>query len=538
MRGFGKSRATSLAAYALSILILYLLLIQPSTPQAMTASALLAFPLELPLLLILFALIPERLSFAPRALITFALTIMALLRLADIGMYLAYLRPFNPALDMALLPAGWRIMSGTVGTPMTLTIVIVLILNLLVLTLLVWWATGQLARFEPPRLRRGALLLALLPAVLFPILDFREPEIPGSTMTTRLSFEHLRDAVAARGDLQRFRREAAQDFFAALPPDQVLPGLRGTDIFVVFVESYGRSALENPIYAPTITATLRQAQTRLAATGLAMRSAWLTAPMIGGQSWLAHGSLLSGLPVNTEGRYRALIASPRETLARIAQTAGWRNVAVMPAIVYAWPEAAYFGYDQILTESDLGYRGKPFNWVTMPDQFTLASFERQSLDVPNRAPVFAEIALISSHAPWTPVPSLLPWDELGDGRIFDAQAVSGDAPDIVWRDRDRVRDQYRQSLDYSLRTVAAFARRRASHPTLMIVLGDHQPARFVSGDHGGRDVPVHVIGAPDTLARLEGWGWTQGLIPRGNSPVWPMEAFRDRFLTAFATKTR
>ena len=88
----------------------------------------------------------------------------------------------------------------------------------------------------------------------------------------------------------------------------------------------------------------------------------------------------------------------------------------MPAITLAWPEARYFGYDRVLAAADLGYRGQPFNWVTMPDQFTLAAFERQVLDPAPRPPVFAEIALISSHAPWTPIPPLLPWDALGRRR--------------------------------------------------------------------------------------------------------------------------
>ena len=88
----------------------------------------------------------------------------------------------------------------------------------------------------------------------------------------------------------------------------------------------------------------------------------------------------------------------------------------MPAITLAWPEADYFGYDRVLAAADLGYRGQPFNWVTMPDQFTLAAFERRLLDPAPRAPVFAEIALISSHAPWTPIPPLLPWEAIGRRR--------------------------------------------------------------------------------------------------------------------------
>ena len=181
-----------------------------------------------------------------------------------------------------------------------------------------------------------------------------------------------------------------------------------------------------------------------------MRSGFLASPVVGGQSWLAHASLLSGLPIDSQGRYAALLASPRRTLLHLASAAGWRTAAVMPAITSAWPEAGYFGYDTVLAAADLGYRGKPFNWVTMPDQFTLAALERRLLAPRARAPVFAEVALISSHAPWTPMPPLLPWEAIGDGRVFDRHAAAGDPPEVVWRDRERVRDQFRQALDYAL----------------------------------------------------------------------------------------
>jgi hypothetical protein len=206
----------------------------------------------------------------------------------------------------------------------------------------------------------------------------------------------------------------------------------------------------------------------------------------------------------------------------------------MPAITLDWPEAGYFGYDRILAARDLGYRGLPFNWVTMPDQFTLGAFDRIALAPAPRPPVFAEIALISSHAPWTPVPPLLPWDAVGDGRAFNRFATAGDPPEVVWRDPERVRDQYRQALAYSLRTVTGFA---AHQPALIVMLGDHQPAPLVS-EQAGADVPVHVIGSPAALARLDGWGWTPGLVPAPDAPVWGMDAFRDRFLAAFADRPR
>jgi hypothetical protein len=93
--------------------------------------------------------------------------------------------------------------------------------------------------------------------------------------------------------------------------------------------------------------------------------------------------------------------------------------------------------------------------------------------------------------------------------------------------------QVGQSLDYVRRVVPAFAARLSARPTLLVVLGDHQPAAFVSEDETSRDVPLHLIGPPDLLAKLDGWRFTPGLVPAADAPVWRMDAFRDRFLEAF-----
>ena len=152
-----------------------------------------------------------------------------------------------------------------------------------------------------------------------------------------------------------------------------------------------------------------------------MRSGFLTAPTQGGQSWLSHASFASGLWINDQSRYQAYLASGRRGLFHHAQAAGFRTAAVMPAITRPWPEALRMGFDRVLAAGDLGYRGQPFNWVTMPDQFTLAATDRL-LRAPGAAPLFAQIALISSHAPWVPVPRMVAWDQVGDGRVFDAMA--------------------------------------------------------------------------------------------------------------------
>src|SRR5690606_32636838 len=102
--------------------------------------------------------------------------------------------------------------------------------------------------------------------------------------------------------------------------------------------------------------------------------------------------------------------SRRATLMHDFGRAGWRTVGVMPQITHGWPEAAFYGFDKTYTAPDLGYRGRHFNYMTMPDQYTLAAFTARELAAEDRPPVMAEIGLVSSHLPWTPLPKPVPWD--------------------------------------------------------------------------------------------------------------------------------
>ncbi|MBP7002813.1 sulfatase [Amaricoccus sp.] len=516
---------------------LYLALALPNHPGAATWGALAVFPLELPLLIMALALASGRAATALRALTAAALTAMVVVKLADLAAHLAFGRASNPAFDLPLLAAGFRLAHGSLGAPAAITLAAGLVAGILLLAALLWRATGPLAALRPPpRLRLPATLaavaaLALVAADAAPKAIPLDP--PGAAFTTRLAREHLADALRARRDLAEFRAAAAQDPAAAAPPDATLAALAGHDVFLIFVESYGRIALDAPEIAATVVPTLRDIAAALPARGLAARSGYVASPIVGGQSWLAHATALSGLAVDSEARYRALTASPRRTLLHLAAAAGWRTLGVMPAITLAWPEGAWFGYDRVLASADLGYGGAAFGWMAMPDQFTLAALERAELDRPGRPPVFAEVALVSSHAPWTPVPRLVPWDALGDGAIFAAQASEGPSPEAVWRDPATLRAQYGRTIAYSLGAVGGFALRRPPPAPVLIILGDHQPTPLLTGPGAGRDVPVHVIGPPDLVERLAAWGWAPGMIPDPAAPPMAMADLRDRLLGAF-----
>ena len=150
--------------------------------------------------------------------------------------------------------------------------------------------------------------------------------------------------------------------------------------------------------------------------------------------------------------------------------------------------------------------------------------------------MFAEVSLVSSHAPWTPIlPVLDDWDSIGDGSVFAPWANAGETPADLWRDSDRVREHFALSVDYAINAMIGYAERYVDARTLLIVIGDHQPAPLITGDEASRAVPIHVMSGDRSLLQpfLE-WGFNPGAFPDSDRPAPTMDGFRDWFIRAFS----
>lgn len=519
-----------------ALALLHIVLAMPADAGALGRDAWLRVPFELPAILLLLLVPPPAWRLRACAPLAAAIGASVALKLADAAARASLGRPFDPFLDLHLVAAGWDLLQGAVG-PVRALMAAAAVGAVLAATVALGWAALRVLASALPRpdgfVRRAGWPAALGAGTLS--LAF-VPGLPGApapeASAVRLVYAKAADAVVGARTTRALLREARDDAFATVDDEHLLVRLAGRDVLIVFVESYGRSAVEDPRYAAAALPALDALDEAAAARGLEVRSGWLTAPMAGGQSWLAHGSVLAGLWIDTQRRYDGLVAAEARSLVRDFRRAGWRTVAVMPAITAPWPEGTRFGWERIYGADDLGYRGAPFNWITMPDQFTLAALERLELGRIDRPPVMAILALISSHAPWTPVPPVLPWPDIGDGSVFTPHAEAGDPPEVVWRDRERVRRQYATAVAYTLRTLAAYVETYGRDDLVIVALGDHQPAPLITGEGASRDVPVHIVGDAAVADAIAGWGWTSGARP-GDAPVWRMDAFREHFLTAF-----
>ena len=312
--------------------------------------------------------------------------------------------------------------------------------------------------------------------------------------------------------------------------DGNLDAVRGADVLLTFVESYGAVTFDRPEMASALHASRVRLQNAITTTGRGVVSGYVESPTFGGSSWFAHITLLSGIRVGDPDRNALLMTQSRPTLVKAFAARGWRTVGLMPGLWYPWPEGAFYGFQEIYTGARLGYTGPPFGWWAMPDQFTLAAVDDR--EPHDGTPRFVFFPTVSTHTPFAPHAPYQPdWARMLTPHPFDDAAVATayeDEPDWL-----NLRPGYVRAVDYALQVFAGYLERHRDRDLVLILIGDHQPPALVSGEGAPWDVPVHVIASrPEVLARLKAHGFIDGLTParphlgemHALTP-WLMEAF-------------
>lgn len=532
-------RVWSTVATVLSALTLFVAALAPGLVGSGSALALVRVPLECVLALAALIVIPWRWVRRTVAIVVAVLLVLATVVAAlDRAFEATVGRPFDVVSGWPEVVDGYGVVRDSAGTAGALGILALVALAAVAAVAAVAASLLHLARVLAARRRRsliaasavtaGWLVLALVGAQLVP----GDPVAAADTLSAAATT--VDQVEAAARDQAAFRRAAVTDPYAALPASDLLTGLKGKDVIIAFVESYGQVAVQGTSFSPGVDDVLRSGNAALAAHGYSERSAFLTSSTFGGISWLAHSTLQSGLWIDSQQRYNQVTSGTRFTLSAAFRKAGWRTVSDIPSDSKPWAVgSSFYHYEQELNAKNVGYQGPSFSYAKVPDQYTLSYFQQHELAGPHQ-PVMAEIDLVSSHTPWTPLPKLLPWDQIGDGSVYDPQPAEGLPPSVVWQDPHHVQQLYGQSIEYSMGALTSFLTTFDDPNLVLVVLGDHQPATVVSGPGANHDVPISIIAKdPAVTERIASWGWEPGLLPSPSAPVWRMDTFRDRFLTAY-----
>jgi hypothetical protein len=523
----------------LATAVVILAALAPGLISSGSPLALLRVPLESVLALAVLAVLPwsraRRIGAAVVALIFVATAASAAL---DRGFTTAVGQPFNVATGWPQLVDGYGVVSDSAGSIAAIVLVVLLILAAAVAALAIAVSFSHLAgvirRHARPALVGGSaitagwVVLALIGAQIVP----GEP-VAAADATSAAVAKSGQVAVAA-AEQATFAGANATDKYAQLPASDLLTGLKGKDVIIAFVESYGQVAVQNTFFSAGVDQVLRAGEADLAANGYSERSAFLTSPTFGGISWLAHSTLQTGLWIDSQQKYDQVTAGHRLTIADAFKRAGWHTISDVPSDTEPWSVgSSFYHFDTHLNARNVGYHGPRFSYARIPDQYTLAYFQNHELAKPHK-PLMAEIDFVSSHTPWTPLPHTVPWASIGDGSVFDPQPAQGLAPSVVWQKSHDVQKLYGQSVQYTMSSLFSFLTTFNDPNLVLVVLGDHQPATEVSGAGANHNVPISIISKdPDVMSRISSWRWQPGMLPSPGAPVWRMDAFRDRFFAAY-----
>ena len=520
-----QRRARAVVPTALALVLVLVVLVAPTRVEEMTPAAFLRLPVELLVLVAVVLVLPERMG-RLRGLVVAAagavLAVVTVFKLLDVAFIQALNRPFDPMIDWryagSLVETVRGSAQGWLGVVLLLAAAATLVAALVLVPLAVRRLARAAVRHRPATVRVVALLAPLW--LLLSLLGVHAGGVPvASGAAASYAWGQVARVPSQLRDQRAFALAAATDPEHATPARDLLTGLRGKDVLLVFVESYGRVALDDPGLSPDITRALDTGTKDLQRHGYESRSAYLTSPTFGALSWLAHATLQSGLWVDSQQRYDQLVTTRRETLSSLFGRAGWRTVAAVPANDRDWPQGEFYGFDRVYDSRSLGYRGPRFGYPTMPDQFTLDAVHHLELAARDRRPVMAEVDLVSSHAPWSRTPRPIAQEDVGDGSVFAGMPDTLPSESDIWPDPQRVRAAYAGAVEYSLRSVVSFLSTYDDGDLVVVMVGDHQPATIVSGDDAGHDVPITVIAQdPAVLDRIAGWGWDPGLRPSPDAP--------------------
>lgn len=434
---------------------------------------------------------------------------LVVVRLGDVAASTFFGRPLNlywdgrhlrSVLAMSGLPP-WQLVAGTGALLLALGLLCAFVAAC-------WRALGRGLTWAPGRAAVLALC-ALLVAV-------RAADGRAGWETWRAFSEPVAPAVLRQASLLAAQADRTAE---RLPPSPAwganLDALKGSDVLVLFAESYGACTIDESAQRQALAAPRAALAQAIAASGRAVVSARVRSPTFGGGSWLAHGALLAGIDTRDPLDYDLLLTTQRDTLVKHFGAHGWRTVNWAPGLQLPWPEGRFFGFDRYVDAPTMGYTGLPFGAWRIPDQAAMALLHAQELAAPaaSRPPRFIVFPTINSHAPFHPLPPFVAdWQRLaGPGAYTAEQQLHALEGEVSWRDPVPA---YVQSIALTWQWLGTYLRDQAPRGLVVVLLGDHQPWARVSGQGASWDVPVHIIGPdPALLRRFEAVGFTPGLMP-------------------------
>jgi len=447
---------------------------------------------------------------------------LVVVRYADVTAPALYGRPVNLFWDMRHVSAVAAMLARVASWRLVLLIIAATILIPFVLYVVIRWGLGRVSEAMSRRIERQTLAaLAVVVIVLFAVgrvyseSGFYDDESAlASAFPAPVTQSLLRQT---RLIVTEMTGRSGTVLGQSPPMDVSLANVQGADVLLIFIESYGAVSWEHANLAGPNAQARADFENDIRETGRGVVSAFVESPTFGGNSWLAHISLLTGLEIRDEDANVLLMRQKRETLISAFARRGYRTLAMMPGLQQSWPEGIFYGFNAIYDGERLDYKGPPFGWWTIPDQFVAARLDAAEIESRSRAPLFVFFPTTGTHTPFTPTAPYQPdW-----ARMLTPHPYEQDELLHAWSQQPdwmNLGPSYARALAATYRWIGGLLRKRADRDLVLILIGDHQPPALVSGEGATWDVPVHLIANRTTrlavLDALRSRGFRSGLTPQ------------------------
>jgi hypothetical protein len=462
------------------------------------------FRVSLEFVLLLFITATWRGSHQIRRLAAFTYAAMVAL-LAYNHAYQRFWRA-EPALweDVRMLPSLLGYLSQAKGPLLATVAVVAIVVSLGLLGFLAdrafsaWQHTVSLAGF---RVVRVLLVLCLASLAWFGV----ERDDPVWQLPSKVLVDNFNASLRRRARVKELQLAGADDSYRLAQRAQLK---RKPRVYLLMLEAYGQRLASDAEMNEPFRILGARVDERLSAMGYTSRTAFSEAPVYGGKSWLSAATVQTGVRIETPSIYDEMAprAARLATFTAFFKSQGYRTSACLPGNYRSDLGGDVFARDVVLDVSSLGYTGKTYGYVGVPDQFTLRTYRSRVLAAETE-PHLAFYLSISTHIPWPAIP-------------FDG---GPEWPAIEGADRivTPTHAAYFHSIEYQWRTLLEFIEGEPSDDAVFILVGDHQPMldgttvqeRAVAQQKQSAMTPVHVISRNRAFVeRFAAYGFTPGIF--------------------------
>jgi hypothetical protein len=361
---------------------------------------------------------------------------------------------------------------------------------------LIWLVRQMIRSLSKIKWSRFSLLMIIILGILITINTLKS----GFTYTSNQTFQetfaligsNIKSSAEARKNLRHFNVDRINSNLNF----SHLQLKTKPDIYLFFVESYGKLLYESPELRGPYLRCMDSCESVLFQNGIYAATGFSTSPVSGGQSWVSYTTVMFGYNVRNQGTFNSLMKNPEmaryDNLFRVLNQNGYRTYRLnaMPQasnLEVPWETySRFYSIDKWINFSDLKYTGRLYGFgPSPPDQYSL-NFAGRYIVKNSPGPRALFFITQTTHNPFYSPDSLArDWQSLND----EPDSIAFHAS--VFLKKPRITD-YAKAVHYDLSALVQFITQVPDSNSIFILIGDHQPP-LITGTKDGFETPVHII---------------------------------------------